>query len=165
MPKNMLQLIASSHATVFSSRASGLSQLRSPEGVLSRDRNVSNNVDRYSGRSFWCCGIRGRDLDRFRRRHSPTSWELRRGSVDLEFLVRAYGWKVRRLDDADGDEMRQVVRIQAKAFHEPTALFNDLFFQFFQVGFAPFSHFQYCGNCPRSGDQSRFLGALSRCVI
>lgn len=50
----------------------------------------------------------------------------------FEYLVKAHGWGVRRLIE-DGVEMRAVARIQAEAFHEPVALFNDLFFQFFQV--------------------------------
>ena len=43
-----------------------------------------------------------------------------------------YGWKVRRLVEEDS-EMRKVAHIQSQAFHVPVALFNDLFFEFFQV--------------------------------
>ncbi|KAF8025490.1 hypothetical protein BT93_F2356 [Corymbia citriodora subsp. variegata] len=54
------------------------------------------------------------------------------GGGRLEYLVKAHGWGVRRLIE-DEVEMRAVARIQAQAFHEPVALFNDLFFQFFQA--------------------------------
>lgn len=47
-------------------------------------------------------------------------------------LVDEYGWKVRRLVEEDG-EMRKVAQVQAQAFHVPMVLFNDLFFEFFQV--------------------------------
>ena len=47
-------------------------------------------------------------------------------------LVDEYGWKVRRLVEEDG-EMRKVAQVQAQAFHVPVVLFNDLFFEFFQV--------------------------------
>ncbi|KAK4791637.1 hypothetical protein SAY86_032050 [Trapa natans] len=131
----MLHLTSSNHAIiVFPSRA-----WRHPgiaDGALCHDRNMGSNAGCYSGRTLWSRGIRGSDSDRFRRHHSSTSSELRREireSTEQESLVKAYGWAVRRLDDADGEEMRQVVRIQAEAFHEPTALFDDLFFQFFQA--------------------------------
>lgn len=42
------------------------------------------------------------------------------------------GWQVRRMADSE-DEMRKVASVQAQAFHEPVLLFNDLFFEFFQV--------------------------------
>ncbi|XP_030520873.1 uncharacterized protein LOC115734290 [Rhodamnia argentea] len=54
------------------------------------------------------------------------------GGGRFEYLAKAHGWGVRRLIE-DGDEMRAVARIQAQAFHEPVALFNDLFFQFFEA--------------------------------
>ena len=47
-------------------------------------------------------------------------------------LVEEYGWQVRRMIEKD-DEMRSVANIQAEAFHQPLILFNDVFFQFFQV--------------------------------
>ncbi|KAK7812465.1 hypothetical protein CFP56_007699 [Quercus suber] len=47
------------------------------------------------------------------------------------YLVNEYGWKVRRLVE-NADEMRKAAQIQAEAFHVPLALFNDLFFDFFQ---------------------------------
>lgn len=51
------------------------------------------------------------------------------------FVVRdEYGWQVRRMGDSE-DEMKKVARVQAEAFHEPVLLFNDLFFEFFQVQF------------------------------
>lgn len=53
------------------------------------------------------------------------------GGGRFEYLAKAHGWGVRRLIE-DEVEMRAVARIQAEAFHEPAALFNDLFFQFFQ---------------------------------
>ncbi|XP_010062409.2 uncharacterized protein LOC104449829 [Eucalyptus grandis] len=54
------------------------------------------------------------------------------GGGRFEYLAKAHGWGVRRLIE-DEVEMRAVARIQAEAFHEPAALFNDLFFQFFQA--------------------------------
>ncbi|XP_057749363.1 GCN5-related N-acetyltransferase 10, chloroplastic [Arachis stenosperma] len=50
----------------------------------------------------------------------------------LEYLVCEYGWKVRRLVE-NKDETGKAALIQAEAFHEPVALFNDLFFQFFKA--------------------------------
>ncbi|KAG2664237.1 hypothetical protein I3760_16G071500 [Carya illinoinensis] len=47
------------------------------------------------------------------------------------YLVDEYGWKVRRLVVKE-DEMRKAAQVQAEAFHEPVALFNDFFFEFFQ---------------------------------
>ncbi|KAB1213172.1 hypothetical protein CJ030_MR5G021750 [Morella rubra] len=47
-------------------------------------------------------------------------------------LVNDYGWRVRRLI-AKADEMREVAKVQAEAFHVPVALFNDLFFGFFKA--------------------------------
>ncbi|CAI9114787.1 OLC1v1015589C1 [Oldenlandia corymbosa var. corymbosa] len=47
-------------------------------------------------------------------------------------LTNAHGWHVRRMVETD-EEMREVARVQAEAFHEPVILFNDLFFQFFQA--------------------------------
>ncbi|GMY33908.1 hypothetical protein FCV25MIE_29150 [Fagus crenata] len=48
------------------------------------------------------------------------------------YLVNEYGWKVRRLVE-NTDEMKKVAQVQAEAFHVPVALFNDLFFEFFQA--------------------------------
>ncbi|KAM3683868.1 hypothetical protein ACJW31_12G181700 [Castanea mollissima] len=48
------------------------------------------------------------------------------------YLVNEYGWKVRRLVE-NADEMRKAAQVQAEAFHVPLALFNDLFFDFFQA--------------------------------
>ncbi|KAL4600712.1 hypothetical protein ACB092_11G217900 [Castanea dentata] len=48
------------------------------------------------------------------------------------YLVNEYGWKVRRLIE-NADEMRKAAQVQAEAFHVPLALFNDLFFDFFQA--------------------------------
>ncbi|KAG6625109.1 uncharacterized protein LOC122299678 isoform X1 [Carya illinoinensis] len=48
------------------------------------------------------------------------------------YLVDEYGWKVRRLVVKE-DEMRKAAQVQAEAFHEPVALFNDFFFEFFQA--------------------------------
>lgn len=47
-------------------------------------------------------------------------------------LVNEYGWKVRRLVE-EGREMRKVAEVQAQAFHVPVPIFNDLFFEYFQV--------------------------------
>lgn len=47
-------------------------------------------------------------------------------------LVSENGWQVRRMVEKE-DEMREVAHIQAEAFHEPSILFNELFFQFFQA--------------------------------
>lgn len=50
----------------------------------------------------------------------------------FEYLVSEYGWKVRKLVRV-GEEMREVAFIQAEAFHNPVALFNDFFFEFFKA--------------------------------
>lgn len=51
---------------------------------------------------------------------------------EFKYLVSEFGWKVRSLF-RNGDEVRRAAQVQAEAFHEPVFLFNDLFFQFFQV--------------------------------
>ncbi|KAL8162409.1 hypothetical protein V2J09_013898 [Rumex salicifolius] len=51
---------------------------------------------------------------------------------DNFYLVDEHGWKVRRMRGNDF-EMRKVASIQAEAFHVSVALFDDLFFQFFQA--------------------------------
>lgn len=51
---------------------------------------------------------------------------------EFRYLVSEYGWKIRSLF-RNGDEVRKAAQVQAEAFHEPVFLFNDLFFQFFQV--------------------------------
>ncbi|XP_022736034.1 uncharacterized protein LOC111289335 [Durio zibethinus] len=48
------------------------------------------------------------------------------------YLASEYGWKVRRLEE-DQYEIRKVAQIQAEAFHQPMAFFDDLFFQFFEA--------------------------------
>ncbi|KAJ4966838.1 hypothetical protein NE237_018687 [Protea cynaroides] len=48
------------------------------------------------------------------------------------YLVREFGWKVRRLIEKE-DEMRRVAQLQAEAFYVPVVLFNDLFFEFFKA--------------------------------
>lgn len=48
------------------------------------------------------------------------------------YLVSENGWQVRRMVEKE-EEMRMVAQVQAEAFHEPILLFNDIFFQFFQV--------------------------------
>ncbi|MED6167910.1 hypothetical protein PIB30_007225 [Stylosanthes scabra] len=50
----------------------------------------------------------------------------------LQYLVCEYGWKVRKLVE-NKDETRKAARIQAEAFHEHVALFNNLFFEFFKA--------------------------------
>ena len=50
----------------------------------------------------------------------------------LDFVVCEYGWRIRRLIE-NADEIRMAAQVQAEAFHDPVALFNDLFFQFFKV--------------------------------
>ncbi|RWR90340.1 GNAT domain-containing protein [Cinnamomum micranthum f. kanehirae] len=54
------------------------------------------------------------------------------GEEQFGYLVSEYGWGVRRLVEEE-EEMRKVAQVQAEAFHEPKALFNDLFFLFFQA--------------------------------
>lgn len=51
---------------------------------------------------------------------------------EFKYLVSEYGWNIRSLFRT-GDEVRKAAQVQAEAFHEPVFLFNDLFFQFFQV--------------------------------
>lgn len=48
------------------------------------------------------------------------------------YLARGFGWGVRRMVSV-GDEMRRVAEVQAEAFHEPLALFDNFFFEFFKV--------------------------------
>lgn len=48
------------------------------------------------------------------------------------YLASEFGWGVRRMLQI-GEEMRSVAYIQAEAFHVPVFLFDDFFFQFFQV--------------------------------
>lgn len=50
----------------------------------------------------------------------------------LDFLVCEYGWRIRRLIE-NADEIKMAAQVQAEAFHDPVALFNDLFFQFFKA--------------------------------
>ncbi|GAB2271893.1 hypothetical protein Dimus_006722 [Dionaea muscipula] len=52
--------------------------------------------------------------------------------VDEGSLVSEHGWMVRRMVEEES-ETRKVAQIQAEAFHEPVAFFNDLFYQFFQA--------------------------------
>lgn len=57
------------------------------------------------------------------------------GGIDegqFGYLVSEFGWKVRRLIENE-DEMREVVQVQAEAFHVPMAFFNEIFFEFFKV--------------------------------
>lgn len=56
---------------------------------------------------------------------------------NLDFLVCEYGWRIRRLIE-NADEIKMAALVQAEAFHDPVALFNDLFFQFFKVLFLSF---------------------------
>jgi hypothetical protein len=63
---------------------------------------------------------------------SSSSADQKVGSVGHDHFVNDFGWKVRRLVEK-ADEMRMVARVQAEAFHVPVALFNDFFFDFFQV--------------------------------
>ncbi|XP_047322621.1 uncharacterized protein LOC124926437 isoform X2 [Impatiens glandulifera] len=49
------------------------------------------------------------------------------------YLVREYGWRVRRLDEKDQVELNSVAQVQAQAFHVPVFLFDDFFLQFFQA--------------------------------
>ncbi|XVF13732.1 hypothetical protein REPUB_Repub08aG0233000 [Reevesia pubescens] len=49
------------------------------------------------------------------------------------YLVSEYGWKVRRLEEDDQGEIRKVAQIQAEAFHQPMAFFDDFFFEFFKA--------------------------------
>jgi len=65
----------------------------------------------------------------------------------FEYLACEYGWRVRRLFE-NADEIRRASEVQAEAFHIPVSIFNDLFFQFFQVFFFSFQsdkslHFFY----------------------
>lgn len=51
---------------------------------------------------------------------------------EFEYLASDFGWKVRILGQI-GEEIRSAARVQAEAFYEPAILFNDFFFEFFQV--------------------------------
>ncbi|PKI78426.1 uncharacterized protein LOC116198899 [Punica granatum] len=130
----MLHLVPNCHTIVLSGRASACSSgLGRAGGGFCSEREFNSYADRYSGRFFRRLGIGDRASDLLHSRYSSTSSPLKGERLELECLVGAYGWEVRRLDERDEDEMRQVARIQAEAFHEPTALFDDLFFQFFQA--------------------------------
>lgn len=56
-----------------------------------------------------------------------------RDKVAEEWLVKDYGWKVRRLRVGDEAETSKAAFVQAQAFHTPMAFFDDLFFEFFKV--------------------------------
>ncbi|KAH1106640.1 hypothetical protein J1N35_010408 [Gossypium stocksii] len=58
-------------------------------------------------------------------------WEEKEEEEPL-YLASEYGWRVRRLEE-DQPEIKKVAEIQAEAFHQPMAFFDDLFFQFFQA--------------------------------
>ncbi|ONK56679.1 uncharacterized protein A4U43_C10F11540 [Asparagus officinalis] len=57
---------------------------------------------------------------------------LQEGLGQNGYLTRGFGWGVRRMERVE-DEMRRVADVQAEAFHEPAALFNDFFFEFFKA--------------------------------
>ncbi|XP_010534101.1 PREDICTED: uncharacterized protein LOC104809733 [Tarenaya hassleriana] len=57
----------------------------------------------------------------------------RSAETDLRYVVSEHGWGVRRLAKEDEEEMRKVSLVQAEAFHNPVALFDDFFFLFFQA--------------------------------
>ncbi|XVF52257.1 hypothetical protein PTKIN_Ptkin05aG0004600 [Pterospermum kingtungense] len=59
-------------------------------------------------------------------------WELDTDEEQPLYLASEYGWRVRRLED-NQVEIRKVAQIQAEAFHEPMALFDDFFFEFFKA--------------------------------
>ncbi|XP_073138555.1 GCN5-related N-acetyltransferase 10, chloroplastic [Henckelia pumila] len=48
------------------------------------------------------------------------------------YLVSDSNWGVRRMMETE-EEMRNVAKVQAEAFHEPVFLFDDLFFDFFKA--------------------------------
>jgi len=58
----------------------------------------------------------------------------------FEYLACEYGWRVRKLFE-NAEEIRKASQVQAEAFHVPISIFNDLFFQFFQVLLLSFSFF------------------------
>ncbi|XP_021748682.1 uncharacterized protein LOC110714476 isoform X2 [Chenopodium quinoa] len=53
-------------------------------------------------------------------------------SKEIDYLVKEYGWKVRRMKE-DKSEMKMVAQVQAEAFHVPSLFFDDWFFSFFQA--------------------------------
>ena len=106
--------------------------------------SISASVDstRFSA-SIGSRGRRRKDL-----RHSlrcPAGENIGSGGIEAvsvtdedqlglkKYLVREYGWGVRRMGKLAG-ELKEVARIQAEAFHEPSPLFDDIFFQFFEAG-------------------------------
>ncbi|XP_073059626.1 GCN5-related N-acetyltransferase 10, chloroplastic [Primulina eburnea] len=48
------------------------------------------------------------------------------------YLVSDSNWRVRRMVETE-EEMKNVAKVQAEAFHEPVFLFDDLFFDFFKA--------------------------------
>lgn len=69
---------------------------------------------------------------------------LQEGQGQNGYLARGSRWGVRRMERV-GDEMRRVAEVQAEAFHEPVALFNDFFFEFFKVNiiYAPLKQYLF----------------------
>lgn len=114
------------------------SSSRYPCGILRKQVEFSSLQNKYSNdnRAFgsirdWnfklrCCTSTGTS-------ENEVGVLSRIGQDEQEnYLVESDGWKVRRLSK-DEDEMKSVAFIQAEAFYTPVAMFDHLFFQFFQV--------------------------------
>ena len=105
-------------------------------GRRTRWRNVShNNLRKKSPGLLQCCSASSStsiSLTTDEKGGRKKEAETVNSEKQIEYLVCDYGWKVSRLVEK-ADEIRKAVKVQAEAFHVPVALFNDLFFQFFQV--------------------------------
>lgn len=58
--------------------------------------------------------------------------EERVEAEEVVYMVSENGWNVRRLQEKEF-EMKKAAEVQAEAFHEPVAVFDDLFFDFFKA--------------------------------
>ena len=96
----------------------------------------SNEQKRFAAR-IHCCSTTSATSSQSLSSAEEVAIDDRSKRVELkeqqfEYLVNEFGWRVRRLAE-DQHEMKEVAQLQAEAFHTPTALFDDLFFEFFKV--------------------------------
>ncbi|XP_061362861.1 GCN5-related N-acetyltransferase 10, chloroplastic [Gastrolobium bilobum] len=129
----MAQILASnpntSHKLICSNFAYGVTT--GPRNACYRVRRKTNGGG--NGLVLQCSSISSSELSCA---DQNVKVQIENGSGKLkqqiEYLVCEYGWRVRRLIE-NADEIKKAAQVQAEAFHVPVALFNDLFFQFFQA--------------------------------
>lgn len=63
---------------------------------------------------------------------------IEESEVKDDVIALGYGWKVREVSRFDIEELRAVAHVQACSFHLQAAVFDDLFFKLFKVGFCDF---------------------------